>query len=138
MQDSERTLVKNIENHEAQAKFHLASAKELRDTIERLKSLERAVKTQNWATIELPVAIQPGQFRGKRVSVAIREYLAFKQKPASEEEIESALRAGDCDRFVDAKKPGSIKKAVDQSPKYLELANGLIYLKGESLRNKSA
>lgn len=138
MQDSIRTLVKEIESHETQAKSHLVAAKELRETVSRLESLQRAIQTQDWGQVDLPVNVQPGQFRGKRVSVAIREYLAFKGKPASEEEIESALRAGNCDRFVDAKKLGSIKKAVDQSPKYLELANGLIYLKGESLRNKSA
>jgi len=76
---------------------------------------------------DIPVGVLEYQFKGIPLGMAIRDYLASKRSPATLEEIEERLALGGSDLGKYPKR--SVKLAVVNNARYLELRNGIVELK---------
>ena len=94
--------------------------------LDALREVIKKLEGVNSHTLESPARVVPGQFKGKRVNVAARDYISQKGAPAAVEELIKALPIGGCD-LGKASPRRKVILGVANS-KYLELRDGLVYV----------
>jgi hypothetical protein len=80
------------------------------------------------SAMSISVDIRPQQFKDMRQGEATIEYLIRKGKEATYPELEEVLSRGGCEKHLNDKKGGGIKKSVKMNPRLVE-QDGLVYLK---------
>src|SRR5579872_7022530 len=105
-----------------------ADIEEARNTLVRLEAAYAAISPDGGAKTTITgVKVIPGQFARMKVGIAVREYLALKQGPATLDELTEALPPGGYEWPKGKSPQGNIRRSLPWN-KELREVGGLIYL----------